>query len=255
MSQILQQAFHSQRAGISIVDYLADEVELSKAKIKDCLSKGGVWIKRLDEEPQRVKMAKTMVKLDDEIHIYYDEDLLKQKAAVLELLDDQQQYSVWMQPEGVMAHQSLFSDHLSLESVLLRSIDQQRDCYLMLPCINLSSGLLLVVHTRNAAAKIQQLEEQMFIHRQLEVQLYGKMQGISAELAELLGETVSMHTTADCVSLTIDEAQRCELDVDALIEEAQLEIDEDSYADRAGVICTKLQFTCPMTGEPREYSL
>ncbi|NRB43025.1 MAG: hypothetical protein HRU20_31925 [Pseudomonadales bacterium] len=257
MVDTIEKAFISERAGLCIVDFLADEVGLSKAKIKDCLIKGGVWLKRDDLPPERVKQAKTQVKLDDEIHIYYDALLLKQKAPLLSLVEDHQQYSIWMQPEGLMTQVSLYSDHLMLDSVLLKSIAQDRDCFLLCPSVRLDSGLLLLVHTRNAAARFQQMEDDSTIVRQLELKLFGRLSALSSALVDLSteGDVSELKVTTSAAVLMVVNSQEYELDIEEIIQEFMQDADSADFSDRTELSCMKLQFTCPLTGELRQYQV
>lgn len=252
MSLTLEKAFISDRASLSIAEFLADETSLSKAKIKDCMAKGGVWLKRDDQEPLRIKKHKAEIKLDDEVHIYYDELLLKQQAPLLKLLDDQQQYSIWLQPEGLMRQVSLYSDHLMLETVLEKSLPAALDCHLLLPSLLLDSGLLLLVHTRNAAVKFQQMEEEEQIQRTLRLEFYGEMRAIKP----LLEDTLAGDIQVTDASAVIIQAQCYELDIDAAIDE-QLQMlssdDADDFSNRVEINCSQLHFTCPISKEARHY--
>ena len=256
MTSILAKAFISERAGLSIIDFLSDETGLSKAKVKDCASKGGVWLQRGEDDPQRIKLSKDNVKLDDEIHIYYDADLLKQKPLSLQQLADFDQYSIWRQPEGVMTTMSLYSDHLMLQSILLKQIPQERDCHLLLPSFHFSSGVLLVAHTRNMAARFQAMEDAAEIERALHVDCFGEMKVLPEMLCDLLpAEHMDVQVLDDKVSLAINPSQEYELEVLEAMQELELKIPQEAFDDRVELHVSLLQFTCPLTGELRSYKI
>ncbi len=140
-------AFHSQRASIPIVDFLADELPISKAKIKDAMQKGAVWLNRKGLEPQPVRRAKDTVKLNDEIHIYFDEDFLAIKLPPLRCVESNKQFSVWIKPEGIMQELSLYGDHLTLARLIERDLPKDVDCYFVDPANGEITGLVVIAHT------------------------------------------------------------------------------------------------------------
>ena len=88
----IEKAFISDRAELTILEFLTDEVSLSKKKLKDCLFKGGVWLQRNKNEPLRLREPRYEIKEGDEIHIYYDEDYLKLPSPRLELIQPRARY-------------------------------------------------------------------------------------------------------------------------------------------------------------------
>lgn len=256
MPKLLEKAFISDRAGLSIVDFLADEVNLSKAKIKTCVSKGGVWVKRVDEDPERLHDTKFIVKTDDEIHIYYDEDLLSYKPQNLEIVADRGQYSIWSIPEGLMTEVSLYSDHLSFEAALERSVPLERDCYLLIPETPLPNSIILVAHSRSMAAKLSALEDQMLVGRDMVLRLYGRSKALISDLRQLdVGENMREEACLDVHTVIFKQAQFYEQALFEMIEQWQDASDSNDYADRVDVIYSSLTFTCPMTGESQHFAI
>ena len=147
-------AFISKRASISITDFLADEVSLSKSNIKRCISAGGVWLKRGDE-PIRVRKSSLPVKLDDEIHIYYDPTLLSIETPHLQRLKQINDLSFWLKP-ALNSNISLYSDHLSLARAIDVSLSKGVACHHAFPEIDFCQGVILLAHSNRAAAQLDQ---------------------------------------------------------------------------------------------------
>jgi len=166
---ILQQAFISDQAGLSIADFLKQETQLSKAKIKECMQKGGVWLRRGEDEPLRLRKASDLIKLNDEVHIYYDSDYLKitsPKITPYEIGDNAKPdayptlspgLKLWNKPADIIETISLFSDHLNFDRVLELSIPEELDCHHLFPVIAYCEGPFIIAHTIRAASELEQL--------------------------------------------------------------------------------------------------
>ena len=169
---IIKKAFISERAGLSVADFLADEVPLSKAKIKLAMHKGAVWLLASGtDEPQRVRRAKTLVKLGDEIHLYYDSDYLAIDLPALQPVDDQGFVSFWLRPQGISSVVSLWGDHLSIERLIERDLPADKDCYWLYPTEIDCSGLVIIAHSRNIASKLQAAVDNQCCKKQYQLEL------------------------------------------------------------------------------------
>jgi tRNA pseudouridine32 synthase/23S rRNA pseudouridine746 synthase len=223
--QKFAQAFESVRAGISIVDFLADEVPLSKSKIKEVIQKGGVWLHREGEEPLRVRRAKDTVKLRDDIHIYYDEEFLAYKLPPLRNFITKNDYSVWLKPEGVMQEESLYGDHLSLAKLIERDIPHDIDCYFVNPDDAEVTGLMLVAHSQVLADSLIEQNNANTIEKNYRVSIKGKL----PEEAKLLVEnqaydlsTLKYNDYNNTSLIIIESAQALESNLLNLLKENNL---------------------------------
>lgn len=260
-----EQAFISDRAGLSIVDFLADELSLSKAKIKEAVTKGGVWSYREGEEPQRQKQVKAQVKLGDEIHIYYDEALLAYRTPRLDLIADFEQYSIWSKPAGLMPELTLYADHLSLEVALDKSLPKDLDCHFVLPIQAELEGLVVIAHSRNAAARFDALQQRGGIHCDVELSCFGKMaelnegvdqwRGLDGSIFDLCPIPENCQINERAWVRIVQEVQGAEDLILGILEEQMLEANLDDYQDRFELSCVKMSFVCPITAEKRVFSL
>lgn len=148
------QAFISERAGVAILDYLADETALSKSKLKSIMQIGGIWRKPDMDEPYRVHNFKEKIKLNDEIHLYYDEAILKLAPAKLVCESDHGSFSYWYKPKTMLKNPHLYCDHLSFSRAIERDLPQHLNITLILPDHDDLYGKLLLCHTNAKAASI-----------------------------------------------------------------------------------------------------
>lgn len=251
----IEKAFISERASVNFVDFLADELpELSKIKIKDAINKGAVWLKRGDNEPERVRRVKELVKLGDEIHIYYDSDFLKLATPKLQLISDHTHYSVWYKPANILETVSLFGDHLNLERVIDSSLNDQRDCYWVFPNSEAMFGVFLMAHSRNIAAKFEQMELQDSLHIDVMVER-PTCEPVLERHDEFLLEAESAdkrRQLPQSIQYFFDQAQGKELDIlqdfSNRLEQGQLE------TQPVQIECLKLTFNCPIDGKLATFS-
>jgi len=86
-----------------LADFLVSKSGLSKAKIKECMEKGGVWVRRDGRKESRYRKAKTLLRTGDSVSLYYDEGILCLTPNRPQLIADHLDYSVWDKPPGVLA--------------------------------------------------------------------------------------------------------------------------------------------------------
>ena len=238
-----------------MLDYLADELPMSKSRIKEAMLKGAVWMKRGDDDPFRLRRAKEPIKLNDEVHIYYDEDFLAIKPPHLQCIDDQGQFSIWAKPAGLLDTVSLYGDHLSLERALLRDLPQERDCYFIDPAMGEITGLMLVVHTRVAAAKVEDQYTHHKVLKNFQATLIGDYSSrslpvLNIDNRELTIELVDYQSYSDTSVIEIGQVSGSEDSLMTLLHENGLVTHEESE-----LFCSKLSFFSPITDLLVEYRL
>lgn len=136
------------------VDALARVSQLPKARIKDAMNKGAAWLKRGKEE-KRLRRSSTVLRSGDVLTLYYATDILARTAPTPRLVKDERDYSVWDKPAGLLAQGTREGDHCSL----LRLCEQQlkREVFLVHRLDREASGLMLIAHSRKAAAALSAL--------------------------------------------------------------------------------------------------
>lgn len=141
---------------ILLVDFLAGETDLSKTNIKDCLSKGAVWLRRSKKRQQRVRRAKFQLKKRDLVTIYYDSEILAQPVPETRCVADDKRYSIWEKPAGLLSQGTQYGDHCSLLRVVEKHFGN-REVFLVHRLDREASGLVLIAHDRTAAAEFSKL--------------------------------------------------------------------------------------------------
>lgn len=155
------------------VDFLANKTGFSKAKIKDAMNKGACWWV-LKGKQQRLRRATKVLSKNTRVQFYYDETVLSRKTEEPILLKDFARYSAWHKPHGMLAQGSQWGDHCSL----LRSVEltTKRPVYLIHRLDADASGIMLLAHDAQAAAKLSLLFQEHRLYKEYWARVEGKVE-------------------------------------------------------------------------------
>jgi len=159
------------------IDFLASFAPLSKAKLKDAMEKGAVWLRRAgpNHARRRLRRAKTELKPGDVVTLYYDEHVLSQPAPQANRIADRGFYSVWFKPPGLLAQGTDYGDHASLLRQAETSEHPPRPSFLVHRLDREAAGLMLVAHSSRAAAALSRLFEKNRIEKEYRVEVIGNV--------------------------------------------------------------------------------
>lgn len=136
------------------VDALARVSALPKGRIKDALAKGAVTLTR-GGKTKRLRRATFALLRGDTLDLHYNPELLARVPPQPQLLADEKQYSVWVKPAGLLAQGTSEGDHCSL--LRLAELQLGREVFLVHRLDREAAGLMLIAHTRKAAAALSAL--------------------------------------------------------------------------------------------------
>lgn len=156
-------------------DILALRTGLSKSRIKDAMTKGAVWVKRKGSM-KRLRKATTVLSPHDHVEIHYDEKLLSLKPPEPRLVSDQGYYSVWFKPSGLMAQGTMFGDHCSLLRLAELHFQTLRQVFLVHRLDREADGIMIIAHSREAAARFSGLFQNKLITKEYRVEVLGHLE-------------------------------------------------------------------------------
>ncbi len=272
------------------IDFLVDNVNLSKSRLKKLMNAGGVWLRRGDAPRYRLRRAMTDLKPGDVLEVFYDQALLEQPLRPSECLQDCEIYSVWAKPAGVFCAGSDWGDHNTLLRQAELHFNKQRPVWRVNTVPAAGRGLVLISHHKRASAGLADLwrSGHLQTHWRLTVQgdqgprlqqADGRLSPAAAEAAQVAGvpslELVSLaartaaHSTRVEVSgsgLTsvqlLEWAQQLELSLPCAGESTtaaelltRAEDEPEDPVESAPLELTGMDFDCPFTGESRHYRL
>lgn len=151
------------------LDLLAEGTGLSKQRIKDAMNKGAVWW-TLKGKTLRLRRATKVLYKGSRIQFFYDEQVLARKPETATLIYDACNYSIWFKPPGMLSQGSQWGDHCSI----LRWVEvngqftqgrEKRECFLVHRLDGDASGLIILAHDSQAAAKLSTLFQARDMHK------------------------------------------------------------------------------------------
>jgi tRNA pseudouridine32 synthase/23S rRNA pseudouridine746 synthase len=141
-------------------DFLASRTGLSRRSIKEVMAKGGVWLRRGGPQLgplRRLRRSTATLRPGDRLELYYDRPLLAREPPQASLIEGNPHYSVWYKPAGLLSCGTQFGDHCSLLRQAQRWRGPRGEVFPVHRLDREVSGLMLVAHTREAAARLSRL--------------------------------------------------------------------------------------------------
>ncbi|KGJ96275.1 RluA family pseudouridine synthase [Colwellia psychrerythraea] len=141
-------------------------IVLSKADIKKAISKGALWLTPAKNKKQTLRLRRVKKKLTvgDELHFYYNSEVLSAAIPQAQLIEDLVDYSVWYKPYGMLSQGSKWSDHCTIGRFAQQNLPNERPAFIVHRLDRAATGLMLIAHSKKAARALSN----MFEHHQLE---------------------------------------------------------------------------------------
>ncbi len=151
---------------------LAANSGLSRQQIKQAMHKGAVWVTHA-KHTRRLRRDKTQLKPGDQLHLYFSPEVLQQEPLEPKLFADEQDYSVWYKPAGMLSQGSKWSDHTTLTRWAELHLRPQRPAFLVHRLDRYADGLMLVAHTKSMARYLSAKFEHREIEKRYRVWVHG----------------------------------------------------------------------------------
>jgi len=138
------------------IDLLHRKTGLPKQRIKLAMTQGAVWLSR-GRNTRRLRRAKRLLQVGDELHLYYDAKILADVPAEPRLIADVGTYSVWQKPFGLRSQGSKWGDHCTLVRWAERNLRPERPAFTVHRLDRAANGLMLIAHSKSTAAALSSL--------------------------------------------------------------------------------------------------
>lgn len=254
--------------GARAIDLLADATQLPKARIKDALTKGAVWLQVRGKE-QRLRRATKALRRGDRLSLYYDPDLLALESPQPQLIADERAYSLWNKPAGMLAQGTRFGDHCALLRHCEKHFEPARDCFLVHRLDREAEGLMLIAHTRKAADAFSQLWQLRDIEKHYRVTVHGKFGEIGerkiidtpldGKASETHIEIIAHDATRDRTTLDIRLITGRKHQIRRHLAAEGFPVIGDYRYGRSGeplaLRAISLTFKCPLSGKDKQFSI
>lgn len=156
----------------SAIDILGASTGLSKQAIKQAMTKGCVWLNR-GQSTQRIRRADKALKAGDNLHIYYDTEVLDKQPAKAVLIADEGVYSIWQKPYGMFSQGSKWGDHCTINRWVEKNLQPQRAAFVVHRLDRAASGLMIIAHQKKTAAYFSHLFQTREIEKRYQALVWG----------------------------------------------------------------------------------
>lgn len=261
------------RSSETVLERLAAETEFSKRALKEILQKGAVWLTR-GKGTRRHRRAKAPLRPGDVLHLYYDPAVLEAEPPPARLVADEGDYSVWDKPRGMLSQGSKWGDHCTIGRWSEAQLKPQRSAFVVHRLDRATRGLLILAHSKTAARGLSEL----FAARGLAKTYWASVEGHPALDQQTIGEPIDGRPATSHVRvLERHEGGAHEgawAEVEVQIETGRKHqirrhlsllghpIVGDRLHGRGAeggadlqLSAVRLEFSCPLTGAARDYSL
>ncbi len=253
------------------VDLLQKSTGLSKQRIKLAMTQGAVWVTR-GSNTQRLRRAKRELRVGDEIHLYYNAEILAEVPSEPTLITDVDGYSVWHKPYGLRSQGSKWGDHCTVARWAERNLQPERPAFTVHRLDRAANGLILVAHSKTIAAALSELFRERKVEKRYRALVAGDFSSHATPLrveqpiddkeaiSEFLLQEVSDDKQNSLVDVCIETGRKHQIRRH-LAELGHPVIGDRLYgngkADGVDLQLTAylLAFQCPVNDEPVEYRL
>ena len=246
------------------LDLLTEGTGLSKQRIKDAMNKGAVWW-TLKGKTLRLRRATKVLYKGSRIQFFYDEQVLARKPETACLIYDAGNYSIWFKPPGMLSQGSQWGDHCSI----LRWVEvngqfsqgrEKRECFQVHRLDGDASGLIILAHDSQAAAKLSTLFQARDMRKSYQAWAVGEwlipIQGLTLNEA-LDGKTAITHVkkirtenNKTLVDVNIDTGRKHQIRRH-LANRGHPIVGDRVYGTKASVglqlLAYRLEFICPFS--------
>lgn len=175
---------------LTAVQLLADASQLSSQEVKQAMQKGCVWHSK-GKHTQRLRRAKKSLTLGDEIHMYYNPEVLAQQVDDALLIKDEGDYSIWYKPYGMLCLGSKWSDHTTINRFVETHLTPQRPAFIVHRLDKATTGLLVIAHSKSAARALSHAFETRKTAKHYQAIVHGAFQNQSQNQSQSQTNTAS----------------------------------------------------------------
>ena len=249
---------------LTAVDILSDHTELPKNQIKQAMQKGAVWLTR-QQHTQRLRRAKSRLRTGDQLHLYYDENILASEPAPAIMIADEGSYSIWYKPYGVYCQGSKWGDHCTINRIAEKQL--QRPCFIVHRLDRATTGLVIVAHKKKTTAALATLFEQRRIEKHYQAIVEGKFPAAETINTPVDDKPAVSHISIlssneqfSWVKIAIETGRKHQIrkhlsSIGFPIAGDRLYGNDQQHQQDLQLCCYQLKFQCPVSSEEKHYLL
>jgi tRNA pseudouridine32 synthase/23S rRNA pseudouridine746 synthase len=120
------------------------------------MKKGAVWLSDINGV-KRIRRAKKTLAKGTSLHFYFDQNVLNTEIARPKLISDEETYSIWFKPRGVLCQGSKWADHCTINRWIESNDDKQRPAMIVHRLDRAACGLIVIAHTKQMVQNLSEL--------------------------------------------------------------------------------------------------
>ena len=162
------------QAEIKLIDFLSQNIDLSKQKIKMVLKNGGVWLKKGNQKKLlRVRRATSMIRKGDYVELNFDPSIKIINIQEIKSIKKTKNWGVWFKPPGVLSQGTKFGD----EGSILRFVEKHKDreIFLIQRLDRETSGLMLFAYNKKSAGLFSEMIRNNEIKKSYQAEVKGEL--------------------------------------------------------------------------------
>jgi tRNA pseudouridine32 synthase/23S rRNA pseudouridine746 synthase len=144
--------------------FLAKRTKLPLSQIKLAMKKGAVWLSDKNGIT-RIRRAKKTLAKGTSLHFYFDQSVLNAEIARPKLISDEESYSIWFKPRGVLCQGSKWGDHCTIYRWIESNDVKQRPAMIVHRLDRAACGLIVIAHSKQMVQNLSELFKQRLIEK------------------------------------------------------------------------------------------
>ena len=254
---------------IAVLERYAHEqnILLSKADLKQAISKGALWLTpaKNKRQTQRLRRVKKNLLVGDELHFYFNSEILSAAVPQALLIEDLIDYSVWFKPYGMLSQGSKWSDHCTIARFAQQNLPNERPAFIVHRLDRAATGLILIAHSKKAARALTNMFEFHQLEKHYQIIVHGDHRkrpqpdiidsDVDGKKARSTFNCLSYDKTTDrsLVKVKIDSGRKhqirihaANIDMPVVGDRLHGVADKDEQCDLQ-LCAVSLRFICPLT--------
>lgn len=160
-------------SGRDAVALLREASGLSRRAVEQAMHAGAVWLQHT-HGVRRIRRRSARLAPGDELHLYFNGEVLAQRPPPAELIHDGGRWSLWAKPSGMRAQGSKWGDHTTLGRWAETNLQPPRESFIVHRLDLAASGLMLLAHDRRTAASLSAQFAARTITKRYHAMVHGK---------------------------------------------------------------------------------
>jgi tRNA pseudouridine32 synthase/23S rRNA pseudouridine746 synthase len=156
---------------------LDERCGLPREALRECMARGGVWLRRPGRREMRLRDAHALLRSGDRIEVCYDQAVLERRPVPGRCLVDRGAYSVWYKPPGLLAQGSRFGDHCALSRQAELELSPPRPVHLVQRLDREAAGLMVLAHDPGSARRLAAALQSEQAEKGYRAQVRGRLEG------------------------------------------------------------------------------